>query len=334
MVVYHYLIPRFEKDSLSARILLGVQCCEDNNWVLPFFQDPIDSPFINWTSHSYENTTDGPTFIADDPKIPFMETESMWNPGNETWSTGTDLFSNMLAFMTESTSVYTIWQTVDNVSGEGGFGVSLGEQPEMITIDTTKTPGVVVYAPEFYACKHYAHYVKPGAYLVKSVVHGTIANISGSAYLNPNGDVIWVVSSTSANPVTIKVGNEMYKATLPANSFNTLRIVGATVVRQEMQQQYFAASALSNVRIRNLTLYFSLSATVNTRQVDFILTDLQGRAVWTGHRAGSALRGGQQAFAVRSGHGDLPSGTYLLVARIRNLAGAVTTFEKKVAAVN
>ena len=39
-------------------------------------------------------------------------------------------------------------------------------------------------------------------------------------------------TSTSAFPLTVKVGNnEMYKATLPPNSFNSLRIVNSTAVR-------------------------------------------------------------------------------------------------------
>jgi hypothetical protein len=107
-----------------------------------------------------------------------------------------------------------------------------------------------------------------------------------------------------------------------------------SAVQGGLQLQSSAMPALSNVSIRNSTLYFSLSAGVNAREADLTLTDLQGRTVWTGHRTGSALQGNQQAFAVRSERGNLRSGTYLLAARIKNEAGAVTTIEKKVAAVN
>ena len=126
----------------------------------------------------------------------------------------------------------------------------------------------------------------------------------------------------------------MWKATLPANSFNTLRIATGTAVQGMELIKSEAMPSLSNVMIRNSTLYFSLSGAVNVREADLTLTDLQGRTVWTGHRAGSALQGDQQAFAIRPAHGNLPSGTYLLAARIKNEAGAVTTVEKKVAAVN
>jgi hypothetical protein len=81
-------------------------------------------------------------------------------------------------------------------------------------------------------------------------------------------------------------------------------------------------------------LYFSLSPSINAREVDLTLADLQGRAVWTGHRAGNALRGGQQAIGIRPAHGNLPSGSYLLTVKIRNEAGAVMTVEKKVMEAN
>ncbi len=330
---YHYLVPQFTKDSLTARILLGVQCCEDQSWVLPFFQDPIDSPFINWTSHSYEVTTDGPTFIADDPKIPFMETESMWNPSGETWSVGTSLFSNIQAFMAESTSVYTIWQECSNKSGNNGGFAGLGSQPEMITIDTTMNPSPVVYAPEFYACKHYSHFLQQGAFFVKSTNHGT-APTTSSAFLNPDGSIIYVAEATAATALTIKVGTEMYTVNLPANSFNTIKITNSTAVRDIQLARNSAASQLNNLRIRNSTLYFSLSPAMNAMEANLTLNDLQGRTLWTGHRSGSALRGGQQSFAIGTAHGSLPSGTYLLAAKIKNAAGAVVTVEKKVSTVN
>ena len=63
-------------------------------------------------------------------------------------------------------------------------------------------------------------------------------------------------------------------------------------------------------------------------------TDLKGRAVWSGHRSGSALRSDKQTFVIRSEHGSLPSGTYLIEAKIRNVSGAVMTVENKVTALN
>ncbi len=329
-----YLVPRFRADSLNARILLGVYCCAD--YVQQLLQDTVVKNFVNWTSHSYESTTNGPTYISYDSKIPFMETESMWTPSGETWSVGTSLFSNIQAFMAESASVYTVWQTVTHIGGNnGGWTNSLGGQPEMITIDTTKTPSPVVYAPEFYACKHYSHFLQPGAFFVKSTNHGTAPALS-SSFINPDGSIIYVAedSSAAATALTIKVGTEMYQVTLPAHSYTTVKITNSTAVRDIQLARNSAASQLNNLRIRNSTLYFSLSPAMNAMEANLTLSDIQGRTVWTGHRTGSALRGGQQSFAIGTAHGALPSGTYLLSAKIKNVAGAVVAVERKVSTVN
>jgi hypothetical protein len=73
---------------------------------------------------------------------------------------------------------------------------------------------------------------------------------------------------------------------------------------------------------------------MNAMEANLTLSDIQGRTVWTGHRTGSALRGGQQSFAIGTAHGALPSGTYLLSAKIKNVAGAVVAVERKVSTVN
>ena len=68
--------------------------------------------------------------------------------------------------------------------------------------------------------------------------------------------------------------------------------------------------------------------------MNITLRDLQGRTVWTGHRGGNAILGGQQTFMLRREQGGLLSGTYLLTVRIKNSAGTISTVENKVKAVD
>jgi hypothetical protein len=91
---------------------------------------------------------------------------------------------------------------------------------------------------------------------------------------------------------------------------------------------------LSKERICNSMLYFMLSAAVGAQEMNITLSDLHGCALWTGHRGGSAILGGQQTFALHTAQGGLLPGTYLLTVQIKNRAGTVTTVENKVTAVN
>ena len=331
---YHtYMIPRFNTDNLTTRILLGVYCC--HSWaqgIAPFMSDATVKPFVGATSHSYESTGIGAQTWTTYPTIPFYQTEADWgNGGAHDWNQGVTQFNHIHDFIQgDRAAVYDEWGLVldQNYATHWGFA-----QSGPININTSTH--VIDYQPHFWALKHYAHYIQVGAKAINITVTGASPG-NNTAFLNPNGDVVFVCSNTSAAafPATVRVGNTMYKATFPATSFNTLLIKNTPTAVRGMQWQKNAMPVLSNVMIRNSTLYFSLSGAVNIREADLTLTDLQGRTVWTGRRAGSALQGDQQAFTIRPVHGSLHSGTYLLAARIKNGAGAVTTVEKKAAAVN
>jgi len=103
---------------------------------------------------------------------------------------------------------------------------------------------------------------------------------------------------------------------------------------KENRQAKTAIPAQSMARICNSTLYFTLPAAAGAQELNITLRDLQGRTVWTGHRGGSSILGGQQAFAIRREQDSLLSGTYLLTVWINNSAGIIVKFEQKVMAVD
>ena len=205
---------------------------------------------------------------------------------------------------------------------------------QTIAIRVNSTTKQVTYNPWFYALKHFGYYVKPGAKAVRYTVNG--ANPAKVvAFTNPNGDVILELLNTNSTAfaLTAKVGNMMYKASLPPNSFNTLKIASGTAV-QEKKLEKTGMSAINNARICNSNLYFTIAAGVFAQELNITLTDLQGRTMWTGNRSGSELQSAQQVFALKSAHSNLSSGTYILAVKIKNEAGVISTLEKKVAATN
>ena len=330
----NYLIPLFQRDNISTKILLGVFCIGAYaDWITSIMNDATVRSFVNVTSHSYQNPDWGPLCRAAYPNVPFFETEAPFGPypgdGVQDWSRGIDEFNNVSSFMNDSTSVYTMWNMVNDQTAMSGWNWA-----QNVMIQVNSSTRAVTYNPHFYAYKHFGYYVKPGAYAIRRTVTGTPPGNS-NAFRNPNGDIILVLSNTgsSAFALTVRVGNMMWRASLPAYSMNTLRIATGTTAVTERKLENTAMPALNNVMIRNSTLYFSLSAAVNAREADLTLTDLQGRTVWTGHRTGSAILGGEQTFTVQPTRSGLLPGTYLLTVRIKDRAGAITTVENKVLAV-
>jgi hypothetical protein len=194
----------------------------------------------------------------------------------------------------------------------------------------------VTYNPHFWAYKHFGNFVKPGAHTIRRTITGT-GPAKSNAFRNPNGDIILVCSNTnsSAYALTVRIGHMRWKARLPGYSMNTLRIAtGTAVAVKERKLENTAMPALSKARICNSTLFFTLTAAAGAQEMNIILSDLKGRTLWTGHRGGGGVLGGEQAVAIRPAQGDLLPGTYLLTVRIKDRDGAVIEVgNKKVTAV-
>jgi glucosylceramidase len=330
----NYLIPLFKQDNISARIILGVFCCGNYaDWITYFMKDQTVKDFVGVTSHSYQAPDWGLKSTTDYPTIPFFETEAPFGPGPpgdnvQDWTRGRDEFNNVVDFMNNRTSVYTMWNMVNDQTGKSGFNWS-----QNVMIQVNSSTKQVTYNPHFYAYKHFAHYIKPGAKAINKTVNGA-SLAKTNAFRNPNGDIILVCSNTNSGEfaLTVKVGNVMWKASLPGNSYSTLEIASGTAVC-EKKPVGTAGLAVNNARISADRLYFTLSAAAGAQEMDITLSDLKGRTVWTGRRGGSAMLEEQQTIAIQRPQGGLLPGKYLLTVRVKNSAGAVTTVENKVTAV-
>jgi glucosylceramidase len=329
----NYMIPRFQQDNLTTKILLGVYCCTSYaDGITSFMNDATVKAAVGVTSHSWQDPSFGTKATSDYPTIPFFETEADWGQNAEhDWNEGVTQFNSMVNFLTTgNASVFTQWSMIMDQRYSTNWAFA---QSGPININTTTH--VITYEPHYWAIKHIEHYVMVGAKAIKCTLSGGNPG-EFAAFLNPNGDIILCASNTNSTPygATIKVGNTMYKATYPANSFNTIKIASPTSVQGILLQKNSVFPTLNNVHILNSSLYFSLPSALKTQQIDLNLTDLQGRTIWTGHRSGNALLSNQQVFAIRPEIGNLCSGSYLLSVKIKNEAGAVSTVEKKVTAAN
>lgn len=337
----NYLIPRMKQDTIYpyTKILLGVNCCGTfDEWTTYFMKDTAIANYVCATSHSYQAPDWGLTSWNKYPTVQFWETESAFGPGppgtglKQNWTAGTDEWSGLTSFMNNRTTVYTQWNIVNDSTSQSGWGWA-----QYVMVNVNQLTKKVTYNPHFYAQKHFSYYVRVGAKAIKFALTGTNPSASNmSAFLNPNGDIIFVVrnSSSSVSPITLKIGNEAYNAILPPNSFNTLKIVKPTAVQSLHMNTETVVPAASKARISHSTLHFSSPAIAGAQEINLTLTDLAGRTIWTGLRSGSMLHGEQQDFFIHQGQSGLHTGAYLLVVKVKDMTGALTTLKNKVFAIN
>jgi hypothetical protein len=154
---------------------------------------------------------------------------------------------------------------VNDDRAESGF-----DWVQMIMIQVDRNTKKVSYNPYFWAYKHFAHYVKPGAKVVQVRANGGGPS-KMNGFKNPNGDIVLVCANYNNNPynLTVKVENDMWKATLPPNSFNTLLMkTGTTAVERKK------VTGLSVIRTENHATIFDLNGKVVKVRESRNLTDL------------------------------------------------------------
>ena len=122
-------------------------------------------------------------------------------------------------FETDGVTVYSQWNMVLDQTGKSGWGWG---QASMITVDTAAR--TVRYNPSFWATRHWAAYVLPGARLLRTAGEGAGCSVLAKAFRNPDASIALVAlnSGDAACNLTATVdGAAAFSAELPGHSMNT-----------------------------------------------------------------------------------------------------------------
>ena len=239
--IKNYWGPLFTKDLPNVEMWLADFCNADNNnwtnWIQGTLIDTAANKYLPAVGLQWSH----PEWISQIrsrwPSKRIIECESQPGNPNGTWDLGQGVFNNMYTFLSQWCSLYSQWNMVLDQTGNSNDDWA---QQAMIHVDQ-RTKSVKI-TPYFYFVKHFAHYVKTGARVVKIINSTTGISSRQIAFKNPNGDII-VVSrneAASAQQVTIKLGDQMLQTSLPANSVNTFEIkqaVSAVVASRAVPNQ-------------------------------------------------------------------------------------------------
>lgn len=138
-----------------------------------------------------------------------------WNYGVYTWNL-------MKEYFKQGVNSYMLWNMVLDEEGKSIDSQNPWPQNAAVVVDS-KTKSVI-YTPMYYACKHFSHFVKPGAHLIRVKTSGPLKD--AIAFKNPDGKVILVIQNNATKDIKlkIKIENRKYDMALPAQSWSTLII--------------------------------------------------------------------------------------------------------------
>ena len=217
--IANYLGPTFTKEKLTTELWLGTW----NTDKLANFDAVLSSAeamkYIAGAGLQWEAKNVVKELHKKYPSLKLMQTESECGQGDFSWKDGEHLFDLMKIYLDGGVTAYMYWNMVLTDKGTSTWGWN---QNALIHID--KASLKVTYTPEYYVFKHFSHFITPGS--VKIASTGSFEN--AVAFVNPSKDVVIVANNLQENPktITVKIGANVFSATLPAKSFNTFTLNG------------------------------------------------------------------------------------------------------------
>ena len=233
--IKNYLGPEFEKRKLETEIWCGTMSHpEDSNIAIACLNDADAMKYIvgfglQWNLESVvptlskggrvwqtEHRCGNYDFEAkywDRKRYSSSMPQNDHRYGEESWQLIRD-------WVAAGVNAYSAWNMVLDT-----YGKSLGNWPQNALLVVDRSAKKLIITPAYWVFRHFSQYVKPGA---------TRIGASGSdevlAFVNPDGDIITQVCNKgdAQKELTIQVGSELYRFTLPAHSWATLRTMPAT----------------------------------------------------------------------------------------------------------
>lgn len=206
-----YLGPALEKQ--NTKIMFGTMERPDSRLVDTALNDPDASKYITGVGFQWA----GKESIADIhmryPGLTLYQTEQECGDGKNDWKHCLYSWSLMKHYLNNGANAYMYW----NISLiKGGFSRWGWQQNSLITIDTLNR--TYRYNHEYYLLKHFSHFIKPGARMLKT--NGRSEEIL--AFKNPDGSIIVVFYSESEAEWIIQIDNQAIRCNAKSGSFNSI----------------------------------------------------------------------------------------------------------------
>jgi glucosylceramidase len=216
-----HLGPKFAEAGINTKIIVYDHNWDNTNYAISILNDPVAKNYISGSAfHAYAGNVYAMSTVHNahpDKGLYFTEIS-----GGD-WAT--DFSSNLMWFVqnifigtTKNWSkVALLWNLALN-QYDGPQNNGCGNCRGVITI--TEYNGYVTKNEEYYALAHFSKFVRPGSMRVSTIIPQALTNISGVAFLNPDGSKSLVVcnDNTVEKTFSVKQGGKNFICSIPPKS--------------------------------------------------------------------------------------------------------------------
>lgn len=208
-----------EMDQLGVDIFFGTLERGDPALFEKVMANATARPYIKGIGAQWAGRRAIPFIHHAHPELTVIQSEQECGNGKNDWHFARYSWTLMKDFMKAGASTYSYWNIATPAGGVSTWGWA---QNALISVDM-KT-GHASFNPDYYVFKHLSHFVQPGAKRIDTLSISGYENLL--AFKNPDGRVVVIAQNdlTEVMPLRIALGNKVFKAHLPADSFNTFLI--------------------------------------------------------------------------------------------------------------
>lgn len=216
-----YLAPALQQQHPQVKLYLGTINTNRFDVIDQILSDPRMPKSIQGVGFQWEGGQILPRIREKYPNYSYVQTESECGWGSFDWKSAEHTFSLINHYLGNGCEEYTFWNTILTDNGESTWG---WKQNSLIRVDSKKR--IATYTPEYFAVKHYSHFIVPGSQIVAVQFNDKVKNMPVLVAKNPQGKYIVIAGNLNKErkELTVKIGSRYLNVTLEANSLNSFQM--------------------------------------------------------------------------------------------------------------
>lgn len=215
-----YLAPVLNEQHPDVAVYLGTINTNRFDVINEVLSDPRMAQSIKGIGFQWEGGEILPKLREKYPNYTYVQTESECGWGSFDWNAAEHTFQLINHYLGNGCEEYTFWNSVLADDGVSGWG---WKQNALIQVDSKSN--TAKYTPEYYAAKHYTHFISPGTKIVAST-NDASKKFPVMIAQDPQGKLIIIAGNfrDENQNLSVKIGKKYLNVVLAAHSLNTFEI--------------------------------------------------------------------------------------------------------------
>jgi len=236
-----YLGPYMAKHQPNVKLIVGTM----NTGSLDVYEQILNSEdvgrYCKQIGFQWEGGKQIHEVMARHPQYEAVMTESECGSGTFDWGAAVHTFQLVNHYLANGVTTYSYWNAILKDKGLSTWG---WQQNALVQVNSST--GRPRYTAEYYALKHYSHFITPGSKILYVNESSEIL-----AALTPAGAVVVVAgnSSDASRETTFDIDGQRLTTILPAHSFSTYVLADDDVEKQMLTDEAKGLMQIEKARL-------------------------------------------------------------------------------------